>query len=75
MRPHAAVLDAIRAYVECGDEMREVVREMLRIATSRGATREEREAAIATAMEALYPGGPSDWMDQEGGERGEGRRT
>ena len=50
-----AFADAFQAYLECGDEIQAAIREMVKIVHSADATTEEREAALATVAEALFP--------------------
>jgi hypothetical protein len=45
----------LRAYIECSDEVQEVVREMLEIIADPKVDNDDREMALATFLEALYP--------------------
>jgi lambda repressor-like predicted transcriptional regulator len=45
------------AFRECSDEIQAIIVEMAAIANDPGATPEEREAAVATIAEALFPAG------------------
>jgi lambda repressor-like predicted transcriptional regulator len=50
----------LRAYLECSEEVQAVIREMAEIAGSPDADEQEREMALGTLVEALFP-------DYEGG--------
>jgi lambda repressor-like predicted transcriptional regulator len=43
------------AYLECSDEVQAAIRDMVRVANAPDATNDEREAAIVTIAEALFP--------------------
>lgn len=43
------------AFIECSDAVQAVVRDMAKVYTSKDATEEEREAALSTIEEALFP--------------------
>lgn len=44
-----------QAYMECNDQMQDVVRDMTVIVNDSNATEDEREAALSTMQEALFP--------------------
>jgi len=44
-----------QAYLECSDEVQAALREMVGIVNAADATEDEREAALATIAEALFP--------------------
>jgi lambda repressor-like predicted transcriptional regulator len=50
-----AFAEVFRAYLECSDEVQEAIREMVEILNDSGATFDEREAALLTISEALFP--------------------
>lgn len=50
-----AVTPWLRAYMECNDAVQAVVRDMLDICESEDADEDEKEMAIATVREALFP--------------------
>lgn len=43
------------AYLECSDAVRTVISDMCRVYTAKDATEDEREAALSTIIEALFP--------------------
>jgi lambda repressor-like predicted transcriptional regulator len=47
--------DVFQAYMECSDEIQQAIREMVDIVHSVDATEDERDAAIVTIAEALFP--------------------
>src|SRR5438132_8933211 len=68
------------AFYECSEEMQQVIVEMAKIANDSEATTEEREAAIATIAEALFPSGVQsalgiDLEESESLETEEGKAT
>ena len=44
-----------RAYMECSDEVQELIREMVEVAEADDVTDDEKEAALATIEDALFP--------------------
>jgi hypothetical protein len=44
-----------QAYLECSDEIQAAIRDMVAIVNDPAATEDERDAAIATITEALFP--------------------
>jgi hypothetical protein len=50
------------AFRECSDEIQAMILEMASIANDPEATPEEREAAVATIAEALFPAGDNEFL-------------
>jgi DNA-binding XRE family transcriptional regulator len=47
--------NVFQAYLECSDEVQAAIKEMVQVINADDATYDEREAAIATISEALFP--------------------
>jgi predicted XRE-type DNA-binding protein len=47
--------DVFQAFLECSDEIQGAIRDMVKIVHSDDATTDEREGALATIAEALFP--------------------
>jgi lambda repressor-like predicted transcriptional regulator len=47
--------DVFQSYLECSDEVQEAIRDMVAVIKSPDATEEERESAVITIAEALFP--------------------
>jgi len=47
--------DVFQSYMECSDDVQAAVREMVKVVKSVDATEEERDSAIETIAEALFP--------------------
>jgi len=61
MRPELTALAAkcIRAFIECDDRIRSIIREAVTIITDPRTDPDDRTAAIDTLAEALFPQGAS----------------
>ena len=47
--------DVFQAYLECSDEIQAAIRDMVQVVNSPDAIQDEREAALVTIAEALFP--------------------
>jgi len=47
--------DVFQSFMECSDEIQQAIREMVKVVKSPDATEEEKESALETIAEALFP--------------------